>query len=193
MVINRKLSVVHSLRSWVCRTLVGQGKSFVFKLIKSRILELVVLDFSAFSRSGHRLHEFDWFLRLLLFVIGQVDQVSWVTWRSCDSFSDTVPLLRLQTRRGVSTSPIINRKTNSTKTGGEVLGDRTRIRVKSTVGKPPSPRGRQVNSEEQWILMAKRFNVYVFFKEGYLSFVLLSTILRVVFCLVPNEYPCDFH
>lgn len=144
-----------------------------------------MLDFSGFSRAWHWLHGFDWFLRLFLFVIGQVDQVSEVTWRSCDSFfSDTVPLLSLQTRRGVSTSPLTNRKTNSTKTGGEVPGDSTRIRRKNTAGKPPSPRGRQVNSEEQWILMAIRFNVYVFFKEGYLRLVFSSTTFRVAFCLV---------
>ena len=105
---------------------------------------------------------------------------------SCASFSDMVPLLSLQTRRGVSTSLTTSRKINSTKTGGAVPGGSTRIWVKNTVGKLPSPRGRQVNSEEQWILMAIRFNVYVFFfKEGF--YVLYSCLppgfFQVAFCL----------
>lgn len=85
-----------------------------------------------------------------------------------------VPLLSLQTRWGVSTSHITNRKINSTKTGGGVPGGSTRTRAKNTAGKLPSPRGRQVNSEEQWILMAIRFNVYVFLRR-ILRLVLLYT------------------
>lgn len=92
----------------------------------------------------------------------------------CDSFfSGMVRLLSQETHRGVITSHITNRKINNTKTGEGVLGDSTRIRAKNTVGKLPSPRGRQVNSEEQWILMAMRFNVYVFFKKDFTSCVLV--------------------
>ncbi len=80
------------------------------------------------------------------------------------------PLVSLETRQGVSTSRLTNKKINSTKTGGVAPGDSTKIRAKNTAGKLPSPRGRQVNNEERWIFTALRFNVYViFFKEIILS------------------------
>lgn len=111
---------------------------------------------------------------------------------SCYSFfSDMVPLLSLQTRREVSTSPITNQKINSTKTGGAVPGVSTRTRVKNTAEKLPSPRGRQVNSEEQWILMAIRFNVYVFFKKDFTSCVLVYDPPSSLLPLCQTGSPCD--
>ena len=88
-----------------------------------------------------------------------------------DFFLDTAP------RDSLLTSRTTNRKINNSKSGGGAPGGNTRIRARNTAGKLPRPRGRQVNSDDQWILMAMRFNVYVYFlKEQILHVVFVSVI-----------------
>ena len=58
---------------------ISKEKSFVFKNLKL-VSQLCRFEFEACSRAWHQLHDFYWFLVLFLFVIGQVDQLSEVTW-----------------------------------------------------------------------------------------------------------------